>query len=228
MERIIFFLLLVGTSIALPAQKAIEKKLGLTAGQTLQLDLKYAQEIKITAWDKAEVQLKALVMLNNNEGNDAWELKTKESADAITLSSEIDKEAMKKLWNKRYEKDDKGNWRYGEGNWESRITYEIFVPKNAKLNVNTYSGDIHLIGLTGEIFAKSLSGFVDMNWDTSKAASVTLKSISGEVYSDLNVDFYNRKKNPYVGYALKGKFKGGGTSLHLESISNNVYLRKKK
>ncbi|MGB0523054.1 MAG: hypothetical protein ACPGJS_08845 [Flammeovirgaceae bacterium] len=226
MDRIFILLLFVGASIALPAQKAIDQVYHLKSGQALRLDLKYAQKIKITAWNKSEVQLKASVMLNNNEGNEAWELKSKETANSLEIYSELDKEVMDKLWNTRYTKDKEGSWNENGPCWRSEITYELFVPKALNVSINTYSGDISLDGLSGEVYAKSLSGFVDMNWDASKGAAVTLKSISGEVYSNLAVDFYNKKENPYVGYALKGKFKGGGTHLHLESISNNVYLRK--
>jgi hypothetical protein len=56
-----------------------------------------------------------------------------------------------------------------------------------------------------------------------------VKTITGEVYSDLDIDFGNKKeKNPIVGYLLEGKINGGGPEVKLESISNNVYLRKKE
>ncbi|WP_162793477.1 hypothetical protein [Runella rosea] len=34
-------------------------------------------------------------------------------------------------------------------------------------------------------------------------------------------------KNPIVGYLLEGTVNGGGPDLRLESISNNVYVRRK-
>ncbi|MFT6963739.1 MAG: hypothetical protein ACJAWV_003477 [Flammeovirgaceae bacterium] len=65
-----------------------------------------------------------------------------------------------------------------------------------------------------------------MDWKENSGANISLKSISGEVYSDLEIDFENFKQNPIVGYKLCGKFKNGGSRLYLESISNDVYLRK--
>jgi len=226
MERIIIFLLLVGTGFAVPAQKTLNKTYPLKANQSLNLDLKYATNIKITAWDKSEVQLKVTVSLHNNETNDAWELTSSQENNQLKISTEIDKAFMKKYWNS-HSKDDNGNWHSDRNHITSDITYEIFVPKSVELSITTYSGDIDLLGLTGKIYAKSLSGFIDMNWDKKQGASITLKSISGEVYSNLELNLQNLKENPYVGYALKGSFKGGGTTVYLESISNNVYLRER-
>jgi len=167
------------------------------------------------------------VSINDGEGDEAWELKHKQDSEELKVYSEIDKDFMKKYGHHRYYKDEKGEWQCSGECGKTVITYEIFVPEQIELSVNTYSGDIDLLGLSGDIYAKSLSGFVDMNWNDQQAASVTLKSISGEVYSNLDLNLKNLKKNPYVGYALKGTLKGGGTKLHLESISNNVYFRKR-
>lgn len=227
MVRILIFLLAVGTGFAVSAQKKIDQTYPLKSGMHLDLDLKYATKIKIVAWSKAEVQVKASVTVNNNEMNDAWELKTQKTGDELQIYSEIDKKAWKEKAKTQVVRDENGGWISTGDCWRSEIVYEIYVPEKAHMTVNTYSGNIDLSGLTGKVFAKSLSGSVDMTWDTNKAASFTLKSISGEVFSNLDLDIQNRKENPYVGYALRGDFKGGGTSLHLESISNNVYLRKK-
>ena len=227
MERLIIFLLLVGTGFALPAQKKIDETYTISSKASVCLDLKYASKIKITAWNKSEVALKASVNLHDNAANEAWQLTNSKEDNQLKVTSEIDKKFMKKFWSGNYYKDDNGDWHSDRPHNTTEITYEIFVPNGINLKVNTYSGDIDLSGLTGTIYAKSLSGFVDMNWDSKQAASITLKSISGEVYSNLDLELQNLKKNTYVGYALKGNFKGGGTSVHLESISNNVYLRKR-
>lgn len=61
-----------------------------------------------------------------------------------------------------------------------------------------------------------------------RGADLSLQSITGEVYSDLAIQFKGeRKKNPMVGYNLKGSAGGGGPLLHLESVSNDIYLRSK-
>lgn len=76
-------------------------------------------------------------------------------------------------------------------------------------------------------FGQSAYGYVDMSWSKAKGANLAMKTVTGEVYSDLTIDFTGkREKHPLVGYLLEGTLNGGGPTLRLESISNNVYLRK--
>jgi DUF4097 and DUF4098 domain-containing protein YvlB len=45
----------------------------------------------------------------------------------------------------------------------------------------------------GPVFAKTINGYVDMNWPQNKASDVSMKTINGELYSDLDIDFLNKK-----------------------------------
>jgi DUF4097 and DUF4098 domain-containing protein YvlB len=97
------------------------------------------------------------------------------------------------------------------------------------LRVYSYSGNVDIAGLTGAIEAKSLSGFVDVAWPPTQGAELALKTITGEVYTDQDIAFSTeRRKNPIVGYQLRGTLKGSGPLVKLESISNDVYFRKRK
>ncbi|MBC7919719.1 MAG: hypothetical protein H7Z75_01375, partial [Ferruginibacter sp.] len=118
----------------------------------------------------------------------------------------------------------------GDGHYVcSKINYEVSLPRQADLRVETINGNIFIREAAGPVYAKSISGFLDVSWPDGKGANVALKSITGELYSDLDIDFGNQQaKNPIVGYLLKGTFNGGGPDVRLESISNNIYLRKLK
>ncbi len=103
------------------------------------------------------------------------------------------------------------------------------MPRQARLQVNTINGNIELVDYRGPVEAKSISGFVDMNWANDRGATVALKTITGEVYSDLDINFQNRKEGiPIVGYQLKGNVQNGGPTVKLESISNNIYFRQRQ
>jgi len=109
------------------------------------------------------------------------------------------------------------------------IDYQIFLPRTASLSLETINGNIELRGLTGPIKAKSISGFVDMDWSGQTGATVALKTITGEVFSDLDIDLTSKREAaPVVGYQLKGNVNKGGPSINLETISNNIYFRRKK
>jgi DUF4097 and DUF4098 domain-containing protein YvlB len=104
--------------------------------------------------------------------------------------------------------------------------YEIYVPRQADVHLETIDGNVVITEFTGPLFAKSISGFVDVSWPKNKGADVAMQSISGEVYSDMAINFQNKQEQiPLVGYLLKGQVNGGGPRIRLESISNNVYLR---
>ncbi len=54
-----------------------------------------------------------------------------------------------------------------------------------------------------------------------------MQTVTGEVYSDLEINFSNKEEKPQmVGYMLRGTLNGGGPEVRLESISNDVFLRK--
>lgn len=212
------------------AQKIIEKNLPYTKGQKVELNLKFGDKIQVNAWDKNEVYIKAEVLINSGKLNDALIMNFTSDKDEISVTADFDKEQMKKGKREDCPPTDDGSFRgYHDGNSYvcSEITYQVFLPKGADLRMETISANIELKDLTGPIYAKSISGFVDMNWPAGKGASVSMKSITGELYSDLDIAYLNKKDTPqHVGYLLKGTVNGGGPEVYLESISNDIYLRK--
>ncbi|PSR56377.1 hypothetical protein AHMF7605_24200 [Adhaeribacter arboris] len=231
----IFFLMLFGTlSVATAvAQKVVEKTLPVAANQEIDLQLKFGNSIKITAWDKNEVYVKVTYSINSGRLNDALLLDFHSGPDGPRVSVDLDHDLLK-----TGRAEDCPDTQYGRNHSSyngqdyyscSQIDYEIRVPRTNSIVVNTINGDIELRDLTGPVNAKSISGFVDMNWPDKKGATVSLKTITGEVFSDLNIAFTNKQKEiPIVGYQLKGDLNGGGNRVKLETISNNVYFRKGK
>jgi len=248
MRRFLFFLLLglamAGFQSAF-AQKIIEKSASLAAGQRVYLNLRQASNIHIRAGAGNQVTLKASVSINQNKLNDAFLLATEQTGEELKLTSDLDKEMLR---NAQPGDCPNGGAYYGDtyfvngrddgakdrnGNRSNPvcavIEYDITVPANANLRVSTLSGNIDIVGLTGPIEAKSLSGFVDVAWPAAQGAELALKTITGEVYTDQDIAFSSEpKKNPIVGYQLRGTLKGSGPLVKLESISNDVYFRKRK
>ena len=228
MKKILSILLLGMMAWPSFAQKIIEKSLPFSNGQKVNLDLKFADDIKIRYWDKKEVYMKMSVEINSGKLNDALLVETVSQPQEISLKTDFDKELIKQ--GKR--EDCPGNQysQYNDGGNVvcSQINYEVFLPRQAELKVETISGNINIQDANGAVYAKSISGFVDMSWLGSKGANVSMKSITGELYSDLDIRFSNKKEKPaMVGYKLEGTLNGGGPEVRLESISNNIYLRRK-
>ena len=217
-------------AVSVQAQpKTVEKTLQVPANKRVDLQLKFGDNIKITAWDKKDASVKITYEVNSGKLNDALLLDFASDQTSARVSVDFDKEKIK---NGKAEDcpNSKGYSTYNDGSRSytcSTINYEIFVPRDANLTVETINGDIEIRGVAGPVEAKSISGFVDMNWAAKKGAGVSLKTITGEVYTDMDIAFTNKKEGtPMVGYQLKGNVNGGGTDIKLESISNNVYLRK--
>jgi hypothetical protein len=232
MRQFFFLLLLVcaaGVSQSASAQKIIEKTANLTAGQRVFLNLKQASNIRIRPGAAGKMTLKATVSINSNRLNDALQIDLSQSSDELKITGDFDQEMLKKAQpgDCATIKGDRNVW-HGQQVCEV-ITYEITLPADVALRVYTYSGNVDITGFTNAIDAKSLSGFVDVAWPAGKGAELSLKTITGEVYTDQDIAFSTaQRKNPIVGYQLHGTLSGSGPLVKLESISNDVYFRKRK
>lgn len=231
MKTVVSLLLL--SLLAGPAftQKIIEKKLPYSPGQLVSLDLKFGDSIQVRYWDNPDVSVRIAVTINGGKLNDALLIKTGSTTGEISVKTDLDHKQIKQgkiedcpgQTGTSWSNDRKGD----HFSVCSDINYRVFLPRKAKLKIETISGNIDIEGATEAVSAKTISGFIDMSWPTTKGATVAMKTITGEVYSDLSIDFKGkREKNPIVGYLLEGTLNGGGPVVRLESISNNVYLRR--
>ena len=216
------------------AQRVLEEKATLSAGQRLSLHLKQATSIRLHAGSGREAVVRTTATINGGQLNDALLLKTERTAAGLTVTSALDEQLTRaSSWGGNCP-DGATNW---GGSWQNgrqtgavclKVEVDVTVPAGVAVQVSTISGDVEATGLTGPLDLKSISGFVDVTWPPRVGAEVAFKTISGEVYTDQDVAFVNRKDNPIVGYQLRGTLGGGGPSLRLESISGNVFFRKPK
>ncbi|WP_400190184.1 hypothetical protein [Hymenobacter sp. B81] len=236
----LLLLSLCGTLLlpAAHAQKIIEKSAPVGARQQVVLDLQQATSIKIRGGSGQQLRVRASVTINQNKLNDALQLTLTSTGDVITVQSAFD-EALLRTGQPGDCPEGKGQSAWSSGGGQngresyrvcSTVDVEIEVPAGVALRVNTISGNIEATGLSGQLEAKSISGFVDVTWPPAQGAQVAFKTITGEVYTDQNIAFTNRKSGvPMVGYEVRGSLgKPGGPLVRLESISNDVYFRKRK
>lgn len=238
MKIIPLFLSLGGAlllSYAAEAQKIIEKSASVGARQQIVLDLPQATSIKIRGGSGKQLRVRAAVTINQNKLNDALLLTLNTTDDQITVKSAFD-EALLRTSQAADCPDGQSSWNSGNGKSGrdgyricSSVALEIEVPEGVSLRVNTISGNIEATGLAGQLEAKSISGFVDVTWSAKQGAQVAFKTITGEVYTDQDIAFTNRKQGvPMVGYEVRGALRTPGPLVRLESISNDVYFRKRK
>lgn len=232
---LLMIMLLVGLTAMKSAgaqQRIVEKTFEAASDAPIQLNLKFGEVIEVKGWDKNEVSFRAVIEINGGKLNDAFVANFDENGGGIRIQTDFDKEKLKEG-----RAEDCPDSRYHSFSWNdngrnqivcSTIIFEIFVPANSHLELETIAADVELYDLNGPIDAKSISGFVDLSWPDRKGAEVSLKTITGEAYSDLNnLIFNNRKEHfPHVGYELRGAIGSGGPLIKLESVSGDLYLRK--
>jgi hypothetical protein len=223
----LLLLFLTGMAVSpIFAQKIIEKTFPFSAGQKIDLNLKFADSIQVNYWDKKEVYMKVAVDINSGKLNDALLVTATSNSQGISMKTDFDQALIKQ--GKHEDCPDKHSSHYNGNTVCSEINYQVYLPRLAGLKVETINGNIYIRDASASVDAKSISGFVDMNWPNAQGANVSMKSITGELYSDLDIKFTNKREKPVmVGYKLEGTVKGGGPEVRLESISNNIYLRKK-
>ena len=213
----------------LPAQETIEKSFPLKSGQKVVLDLKFANEIKVGSWDKNELLIKAEVLINEGKLNHAHTIDTASDSNTLTILTGLDEGTLKESQQTEcnngsiYNFDDSK-----EGSTYrlcSKINYAIYLPADTNFKIETIAGNISMTNMKNAIEAKSISGSVDLIIAETQKVDVYLKSVMGQVLTDVDVNFANSSEKAIIRRQLSGKLNGGGEIIRLESVSGNVLLK---
>ncbi len=223
---LVAFLVLGVTSYG---QRNVETTESLSSGQELYVDFKFANDIKIEQWSGNNVQVKATVNIDNGEGNEYFSLKTDRSSDQLRIESDFGDYFKKKN-------------RWDNCNNVTDINYVVYVPRNATMKVKSISGDVTSDSFSGTLRTDLVSGDVtikDYNGDlrlktvsgdldvTMNRARVDAKTLTGTIYSDLDIDMGDREGKRSHGYnKVIGTVNNGGDLVVMETVSGNIYMRK--
>lgn len=208
------------TSLGLSAQSTIFKESVKVEGQKqVDLEFTFADNITFKIWDKKEVMVEVSVNINEGKNNDIFSIKSDRSESTIYF--EMDKE----MWKKLSRKDD-GTW--NNCNISSEIDYTVYLPKGLKVKSNTISGDYELSYFGSPLDLRTISGVIDVTITEKENLDFRAKTISGEVYSDIEIKYPEGTDGlrQIVGQQFKGRLNAGGIESAFETISGNIYLRK--
>ncbi|HET6528184.1 MAG TPA: DUF4097 family beta strand repeat-containing protein [Balneolaceae bacterium] len=122
---------------------------------------------------------------------------------------------------------------------------------NGEIEIQSKTGDIKLENITGPVIASStsgdvdivfsevssttpssislVSGYIDVTMPASTKADLYLSSISGEIYTNLDIEIKGEEENMMRlagGRNIEGTLNGGGAEISLKTISGDIYLRK--
>lgn len=218
MKALLIILCLV--TFGLSAQPTIVKETVQVTGQErLDLEFTFASDITFKTWDKNEVVVEVSVEINDGEDNDIFSLSTDKSESTIYF--EMDKDMWKKL-----EKDDDDKW--NNCNYTTKLDYTVYLPKGLIVKSNTISGDYAFEYYGQRMELKTISGAIDVTVPSAEGLDFKAKTISGEVYSDIEIEYPDGKAGlrQIVGQKFRGRINRGGEESNFETISGNIYLRK--
>lgn len=207
-------LLCIGFTLQSFSQKHVTKTLPVKGQTLLEIDFPFADEIEIKTWEKKEVRVEVEVTINDGEDNDVFELMTSSSANMLSIEME------KENWKKTEYRNRKC--------WDSEIYYVVYLPKDLELEAESISGNYDIRYSRNILSLKTISGDIDLSIERNENIDFDMKTISGEVYTDLNLEFPYGKEGlrQIVGTKARGRLGSGGNLIKLETISGNIYLRK--
>lgn len=235
MKNILSLILLLGLTSLVHGQKVIEKTFAYT-NQKITMDVKFARHIEIKTWDKSEIYFKAEILVDEDLFIDKYDLEIDEGKGYLNITSKP--EAIFKAFKEYGKKSkDKRFW-YNSGDLY-KFFYTLYVPKNSSFEVSSINGDLESEIIEGNFIADLINGSIDIktfkgdldlrtiNGEIDlvvKNTSLKASTIHGEIYADENLKLDISDRN--VGQKVSGSFDSATSSLNLETINGNMYLRR--
>jgi hypothetical protein len=235
MKKIIITAFLGLATLTLSAQKVIEKNFNYS-GQSIDLDVKFANSIEVKTWDKSTIYFKADITIEDGKYLDKFKLDIDESNSFLSIASNVKDvfDAFKAEWEKT--RPNKKGYYFKGDSYE--FNYVLYVPKGATFKVSSINGDLSSDYIEGDFTADLINGDIEIkkydgNMDLKtingeidlvmKDSRLVAETIHGNIYADegLNLTVTDR----YVGQKVEGRFDNATHRLQLNTINGNMYLR---
>ncbi len=227
MKALIIFMFLGFLCLEIAAQKVVEQRESLSSIDKVEIDFQFADDIIIKKWDKNEVYIKATVSINNDTNNDNFELRLSENSNVLSIESLI--KDLDKIGKPRTVKDlETGEVLEMNCHIEMDLKFEVYLPANTNIELETISGNIETKDLSGNVNLHTISGDIDFYLNEKHNADIELNTISGEMYTDFDFKAANDGYHHYGSRNFTHTLNKGGNNIVLENISGNIYLRKLK
>lgn len=232
MKKVILFLVLI-LVINTYAQRAVNLTENMDKDEEVFLNFKFANDIQVLQWDKNQISIKATVNINEGEGDEFFSLLTERSKSQIEIRSDFGD----------YFKNRNKNGSCNDCcNNTTEISYVVYVPSNIHLKVKSISGnlkaenftgnldtdlvsgDVLITGFKGELLLKTVSGDLDVRINS---AQIDAKTLTGTIYSDLEIDFLTDHPERSSGYnKVVGTVNKGNQTVKLQTVSGDIFMRK--
>lgn len=197
--------------------RLVDQHIPLGPGVSVKLDIQITDSIQVVVWDKSEAWVKGSIDINQNKNNDNYVVSFDKTDNQLEVKTRLE-----------FPKDAK-NGRCCNCNCNNaEVAFTVYVPANTDVSIETINGNITIKGQTGAIRAHSISGFVDLAVSPERKADLKFSTISGNMYSNLELDVQDKNLRQVGGNVTTTLNGGGGKAIDLETISGDIFLRKAK
>jgi hypothetical protein len=225
MKNSLLIALMMTAILPAHAQKIIEKHFDLSANGFVSMNFQISDSIRIITWAKNEVYVKSSIDVNDNKNNDDYMMTFNETGSTVNITARLETSGRGCGGGNDSAAKTRGN--YCCCCCTSNIYHEIYIPENTNFSVETINGNIVISGKTAEIRARSISGFIDLAISPGRAAELTMKTITGNMYSNFELSSTSRRIKQVGGGSVSAELNGGGGKpIDLETISGNIFFRK--
>ena len=191
-------------------QQITEKRMSFSGNETIDLNIRIADSIRLQTWDKNEVFVTASVKINDNKDNEAYLISFKDEGNVIAIDANFREDYFK-----------------GRNNCcdeETDIYWQIYIPERAVFSMESINADITITGKTEEMKVKSISGFIDLSFPERQSADIEFSTITGTIYSNHTLAMPDMNRGSRA--VIKEKLNNGGPLIDLETISGDIFFRK--
>lgn len=223
-SSLILCLCFLGTSLAQQQQKIEEQSYDWSSSKSAEINLKFASNIKVTSWDKNELVLKTIITYGEEKLLGLHQMKVTDTRNILTITSDYSKAFSQKNDYNCWSCDPQENNRKNKCRC-FKLAFELILPKGADVSLKTIAGNLELAELKGPLKAKTISGFIDLGLASSAATALNFKSVTGEIYTDFDISL--DKNSTAFSKLLNTSINGGGPLIALETVSGDIFLRKK-
>lgn len=223
------------------AQTAINKSFPTDESQKLSLKFDYPQLIKISTWDKSEVQILGTVNINENENNTAFQIKESKEGNSLVIEGKmsemkniphritVQKGSQKLIFKSREEyqkycKENNVTFNSMTDGVDIDIQLEIKVPKSLTTQIESQYGLVEVKDFGGTINVNAIYGGIDATILDRNVGKLSAETHFGQIYSNLDTKFTGKDSNDFR--TLVTTTFGNGPQYILESKYGNIYLRK--
>ncbi|WP_426473723.1 hypothetical protein [Chryseobacterium balustinum] len=223
------------------AQTAINKSFSTDKNQKISLKFDYPELIKISTWDKSEVQILGTVNINENESNEAFQIKESKEGNYLVIEGKIaemkniprrikvEKDNKKLIFKTRKEyekycKDNNVTFNSMTNGVDVDIKLEIKVPKYLMTQIESQYGLVEVKDFGGTINVNAIYGGIDATVLDKNVGKISAETHFGQIYSNLDTKFTGKDSNDFR--TLVTATFGNRPQYNLESKYGNIYLRK--